>query len=374
MQAVPRRRPYPWHTCGHWMACGSSPFLLSSFITPCRATPRWARSPLRVQWRQCLLRPVGIPDRRHPARCEGVFGDSAGTRLWTFYIRRALRIFPLYYMTLLLLLVLEWAGVTLIGGKSYFVWNITYLANFKMYWDRATPGVLSHFWTLCVEEQFYLVAPLVLLTISFRKVCLGFIALWIGCVIARVLLFNDSFSYLLSPLQFESMTVGIAAAALQRDGTFLGITRARAMQIAGACAIAVVPVFTLEHFPWKIAQVFSAAVSSWVFAVAVAGLILLLWNSEYPRLTRVLSTRPWPYLGKISYGLYVFHFPCQLLCYVWFGSIMSHGTAIPALVMTVALAAASWHFVERPINDLKRYFPYRQEQPTVRHEIPTTGT
>jgi peptidoglycan/LPS O-acetylase OafA/YrhL len=67
---------------------------------------------------------------------------------------------------------------------------------------------------------------------------------------------------------------------------------------------------------------------------------------------------PLPYLGKISYGLYVFHFPCLLLAYVWFSPFIAHGTAIPGLLMTVGASMLSWHFFEKPMNAQKKGFSY----------------
>jgi peptidoglycan/LPS O-acetylase OafA/YrhL len=96
---------------------------------------------------------------------------------------------------------------------------------------------------------------------------------------------------------------------------------------------------------------------NFIFSTAVAGLILLLWNTKQSRLARFLVSPPFPYLGKISYGLYVFHLPCLVLASVWF-AFMPHGSALPAFAMTVGLSALSWRVLEHPINNLKRYFPY----------------
>jgi peptidoglycan/LPS O-acetylase OafA/YrhL len=284
------------------------------------------------------------------------------TRLKTFYIRRALRIFPLYYMVLLVLLALPLVGITAIGGREFFFWNAAYLTNIKMYFDGGSGGMggLSHFWSLSVEEHFYLISPLLMLTVPTRTLSVGFVGLWVACAVARLVagLRGDGELYLLSPLQFDCMTLGIAAAMIQARGEFLGVDSSRAMTIAKRCGLAILPLFALRHVPWSWAQIAGATLEHWVFAAAVAGFVLSVWQSGNTRISRFLSIAPLPYLGKISYALYVFHLPCLVLAYVWFSPYLNHGTAIPALAMTVLLSMVSWRWFEGPINDQKRRFPY----------------
>jgi peptidoglycan/LPS O-acetylase OafA/YrhL len=118
----------------------------------------------------------------------------------------------------------------------------------------------------------------------------------------------------------------------------------------------VVPVFALERSGHIALSIFGKATSQWVFAIAIGGLVLTLWNSKSFILSRWLSMGPLPYLGKISYGLYLFHFPCLLLTYVWLSPFMAHGTAIPGLFMTLGISMLSWHFFDGPINAQRRRF------------------
>lgn len=285
---------------------------------------------------------------------------SIGQRLRTFYARRALRIFPLYYMVLLVLLVLPSLGLTVLGGREVFFWNATYLTNIYWYVTGAGPGGLSHFWTLAVEEHFYMIAPLVLLNAPIAGLSRGLVGLWLACSVIRAWLTarGDNLAFLLSPLQFDCMTVGIAAALLQTHGKFLSFDRAKANKLALVCAVLSPLLLGLRLVPHTSTRLVGAAFEQWVFAVAVAGLVLMLWNGKWPVLTRLLALKPLSYLGKISYGLYVFHLPCLVLAAFWFGPYMQHGTAVPALLLTIGLSMLSWHLFESPINDLKRYFPY----------------
>jgi peptidoglycan/LPS O-acetylase OafA/YrhL len=223
-------------------------------------------------------------------------------------------------------------------------------------------GVLSHFWSLAVEEHYYLLAPLVIFLVPMRGLAWSFVTCWIGVAIARILfaLSGDEIAFVLSPMQFDCMTVGMAAAMIQHRIDFLGVDYRGAIAIAKLMGFLVVPVFALERSGPIVLSLFGKATSQWVFAVAVAGLVLTLWNSKSPVLSRWLSMGPLPYLGKISYGLYVFHFPCLLLAYVWLSPLMAHGTAIPGLFMTLVISMLSWHFFEGPINAQRKRFSSAQ--------------
>lgn len=283
-----------------------------------------------------------------------------GHRLKTFYIRRFLRIFPLYYMALFLFWLLPAFGVHALGGRQFLLWNALYLSNVKMYLDHQMMGGLSHLWSLAVEEHFYLIAPLLVLTFTIRRLNTLFIATWIVCAGFRVIfaLYHDSFGDKLSPFQFDCLTVGMAAAMIEAEGSFVGLTRARAMQVGGWCAVALVATFAIGRMHFAGAALVDRCASQWLLSVAVAGLLLFLWNASATPLARFFSWGPIAYLGKISYGLYIFHLPCLVLAAALLAHYTRHGTALPALAATIALSMLSWHLYESPINNLKRFFPY----------------
>ena len=101
--------------------------------------------------------------------------------------------------------------------------------------------------------------------------------------------------------------------------------------------------------------------STMLLAVGFSGIVLGLWRSNNRWLVGALSIRLLAYLGKISYGLYVYHFfaiysASALVKSGLPGLWRVHGPL--AFGITVALAALSWRFLESPINSLKKRFPY----------------
>ncbi len=100
-------------------------------------------------------------------RCRQLVDSGEQTMLFTarqFYLRRALRIFPLYYAVVMVLLVF---GVQ--GAHDYIWWLLTYTLNFGKGFVGSSAYPLNHFWTLGVEEQFYLAWPCIVLVLTPRQ-------------------------------------------------------------------------------------------------------------------------------------------------------------------------------------------------------------
>lgn len=280
-----------------------------------------------------------------------------GGRLRSFYARRSLRIFPIYYLTLLVLLTIEFAGIASVGGSDLLPWNLTYTTNIKMFLDGEVTGGLSHLWTLSVEEQFYLLVPLLMLWTSTRVVSWVCVAGVVLASVGRVAfqLQGVEFGWVLSPMQFDCMFIGIAGAILLAEGHFLGLDRQRLQRVVQVAAVVAVPVFVCWQFSGRRARIVGAALDNPVLSLVVAGLIVGLWTSSFPRIAAALSSWPLPYLGRISYALYLFHLPVLVLCSAEFDFVTS-GVAVPAFGLTVLLAMLSWRYVEAPMNRRKSHF------------------
>lgn len=291
--------------------------------------------------------------------------EAGGGRFWMlrqFYVRRFLRIIPLYYMVILV----GWM-IQLPGFSETLGWNLLYSTNFYIVRNGGWIEAASHLWTLSVEEQFYLVWPWIVLFLPNRWLLPTFFSVAIFAIAYRVI-FIGWFGPWMSVTPFASFDCFGA-------GALLAIAQRR--EIAGdpqlrriLCTIGLwlgAPLLVLAlswHFPPR-----SVADRIGIMNVAMPLLCMPLIYRAAEGFTGIpgmlLTRRPLLYIGKISYGIYIYHVPVKWLINLngsaWLNRLPR---AIPQaavfLIVTVAVAAISWHFFELPINRLKRLFPYRE--------------
>lgn len=283
---------------------------------------------------------------------------SVGRSLKIFYARRFLRIFPIYYLTILVL----WLSGEPRVRKAIW-WCLTYTVNFYFMREPDHESI-GHLWTLAIEEQYYLVYPLVVLlcTVSQRRH-----ALWIMCgaaLASRVLLHatgvsaEDNKYFTLSC--FDSFAMGGMLAHLE---AVRGKDRIQAFfrrPAAGAATLAIVALFGVlglalgDEGSMRVVWFRSVISLASLYVIGVA-LVENRW------LALLLGNRPIVYVGKISYGIYVYHMYAgrlldafspawRALSYPW---ILTFTFATTMIVST-----ASWFLFEKPINELKRHFKY----------------
>jgi peptidoglycan/LPS O-acetylase OafA/YrhL len=294
------------------------------------------------------------------ARSEAAFQPA--TALKSFYIRRALRIFPAYFAVL---------GFVWLAGlepsKRVLAWHAAYLSNFwyalRGEWD---PWELGHTWSLSIEEQFYLVWPLVVLLAPRRylaKICVGVIVLslayrfywpvtWPGSIVRD----------LLPPASMDALAIGALLAVFRSNGADWPRWVRLAWLPLLAASLTLVwfgPDPTTEFEDW------ARWVTREVIVLLPLVMIVDLCSSGISgHGGRLLESRPLTAVGRISYGIYLYH-PIVLALVVaaqtWIPVNVSEqglGRFVVATSATLAVAALSFVFFENPINALKRYFPY----------------
>jgi peptidoglycan/LPS O-acetylase OafA/YrhL len=277
-------------------------------------------------------------------------------KLRTFYARRALRILPVFWV----FLVVTWFVFREV--RAELPWNATYATNVALLLGKHLR--LVHLWSLCVEEHFYLLAPLAILLLRpSHLIALGLALVAIG-VVSRAVIFGwglNSYSSFFSPFCFDALAVGVGAAAWDLRG--LPAERLRRLGI-GAFLVHAASLAIRHH--WPKSHVARAGISLEYLACAVwtSVLVLHLWQRRAPVFARVLGWRPAVYVGRISYAVYLFHSPALWLLYPL--TRHRHGTYLWAgtsLAVTVAAASVSWWVIERPIGGLKRWFAYADVGP-----------
>lgn len=290
-----------------------------------------------------------------------------------FYIRRVCRIFPLYYLMFVSFgIAVTWQVGTREPNFSWLHWLFvdplslwsyaTYSQNFSMA-DSGSwgPNWMGVTWSLAVEEQFYIVLPLVVrfvpLALLPRLLCI----LVVVAPIFRTALFflhphGGLAGYVLLPARWDALFVGVLGAWAMQQRTTVQVLRRSILVIRSVVVAASLVVLSLLATSQSIGSLGMSAGGHTVIAVLSLGLILLVLISEGGR-TQTLFRQPWlVWLGTVSYGIYLFHQP---LSGFFHGTLRGQAPQIAgasdatvtllALCSTLLLAGLSWRFFERPI-------------------------
>ena len=282
-----------------------------------------------------------------------------------FYVRRALRIFPAFYLTLALV---WWADV--VPVRDTLAWHIAYLSNVQIFLTQTWPGSISHLWSLAVEEQFYLVWPWLIVFAPRRWLVPAVIAAVVSAPLFWWWLASDGYREtllaVLMPGCLDSLGVGALLA--------LGVVPARpSFSLATLAATGgLIALLVAEGSGWPL-PLFLVAIRQTLQAVVFAWLVLRAAEGFGGVTGRVLSAAPVVYIGRISYGIYLAHgFAGDMLAGVGINSraLPEPWRFVILVGLTVGVAALSWHFLEGPINTLKTRFPYA---PATRSAVPARG-
>jgi peptidoglycan/LPS O-acetylase OafA/YrhL len=243
---------------------------------------------------------------------------SKGSRDYfaSFFARRALRIFPLYYSALLAAFVL-WP---LLGGQprvlaedsSWGLWF--YLSNWTGPLGLGGES-LPHFWSLAVEEQFYLFWPLVVLRLGARRLLQTCLALAVLSGALREVMVLAAVSpeviYSITPCRLDALALGAALAAwIEQPGALQRLQASGNRCLHLAMLVTLVGLFATHAFPrtTPIGQTLGYALLSIIFTLALAAAVAGEGASP-SRWARWLRFAPLRLCGKYSYGMYVLHKP-----------------------------------------------------------------
>lgn len=290
-------------------------------------------------------------------RSEMERGQALGFTVRNFYIRRALRIFPLYYGLVLSALIFNYGNI-----RDIALYHLAFLSNIKFALMNKW-GALTPFWSLAVEEQFYLFWPWVILltpAIYLRKIIISLILSSIVYRVVGVVLEWNRFiiDYQLISCM-DALCLGALLAELNySDGWNFIKTRMFSVLFSGTGILLMYIIFSNDMFrtehPFRL--VLLSLASSMVFFVV----IMHAAKGISGKIGGLIQSKPMSYIGKISYGLYVLHVFTPLLSQVL-------GISPPLNIflkftiystVTICMATFSWYLFERPINNFKRHFPY----------------
>ena len=304
------------------------------------------------------------------------YRKTGSLNLYNFYIRRARRLLPAVYFMITVGLVVMVLFNEVLLRKSHLdaIFGYIYSSNWwyifhKLdYFDSfGAQSPFKHLWSLAIEEQFYMIFPLLFLLINRKKkskdgtyklnknflyVVLGLILV---SLIAHILLFdinNISRIYFGTDTRAFSLLVGVVGAILYpMEKLHAKVTSQQNIMYSVVSLVSIATLITV--------MIYTSEYNTWLYRggfllVAILGLIVIISSGkQHTLMSRLLSFKPVVFIGKISYSLYLWHFPILVLT----TPVSEIGNpniifVILRVILTFVLASASYVFVETPIRKL----------------------
>jgi peptidoglycan/LPS O-acetylase OafA/YrhL len=290
--------------------------------------------------------------------------QTGGIALSSFWVRRARRLFPAL-LSLMPAIALYGRFIAkpdeLAGLRADALATLGYVANWrtifshKSYWELfQSPSPLEHTWSLSIEEQFYVVWPLVVVALlrqSTRRAVLAVALVLIAASITATLVLFDpahtSRVYLGTDTRAAGILAGAALATLKPQESTFSARAVRVMDVLGVVAL-----IGLGAAWWKLTGESVLLYHGGLWGTEVLALVLVVCAMLGRRtlVGRALSWPPLTLLGTISYGVYLWHWPVNVVLTP--GRIHARGAGLHAIqfAITLAIASVSYRFLERPIR------------------------
>jgi peptidoglycan/LPS O-acetylase OafA/YrhL len=277
----------------------------------------------------------------------------------TFYARRSLRIFPVYYVLLFALVLFNVAS-----ARQSFFWHLFYGSNFYFWLLGKFEGSLSHFWTLAVEEQFYLLWPAVILLVPRRYLQPIFLLGITGAALFRFLITTpqNPLAHLLMPGSLDSFCIGglLAYGRQPSSDWYKWYKRKRSYFLL----YALLSLVFVQTGLFRSLGLRTTAAFSFLFMSIAFGILIdrVADNVRSKPLQFFLDNPGVLYLGKVSYGVYLFHNFIPYFYHLYFPPVLQ--TLSPYIIqlsrflLLMTVASLSWFLLEKPLLRLKDRFVY----------------
>jgi peptidoglycan/LPS O-acetylase OafA/YrhL len=304
--------------------------------------------------------------------------STKGNLIKNFFIRRSLRIFPIYYLTITILFVFSDSTGTDI--KNSFPFFFTYTANLYFFNRDEWDGMLSHLWSLSVEEQFYLVWPWLILFIKRNYI--------LATILTFILI------GLLTHIYFEFLSQAVIPSIFTLscfDGLGLGALMAWIVIYKRSMLEKFYPILLIVALicvGLQIERVFggglyilpSRTLTS-LCTIWLISWIILFGDTKKSFINSILNQKYLVFTGKISYGIYLYHLIIPYYTNHYLTSINSHFpiyifkynfylVIAENFIIVLLISFISWNFIEFPILKLKKYFEYQDNPHPVLSPVP----
>lgn len=308
----------------------------------------------------------------------GILLDSRESNRYykTFYIRRAYRILPVYLVVITIYWLVSWISVSVAAGNS--IPFFAYAAFVQNFWMASMGGfgaaALAVTWSLAIEEQFYLVAPLVVRRLNVRKLTIVLALIVVIAPLSRAIFLSPHVNclgaYVLMPCRADALCLGMLCAIAKRNQKIWDFVVRRRRYIfysflvflGGAASLAV------AKLPFCSGIMITVGFSILGFLYAT---LLLLSMIGPTWLIRLLERSTLRGLGKISYAVYLFHLPFIIECRTFLAFQLHHfgfagdlraealvPGAVLGIVLAIAAAMISYAVFEGPILRLGHRYEY----------------
>lgn len=263
-----------------------------------------------------------------------------------FYIRRFLRLTPIYYATLLLAALINFPEI-----RGTLIWHITYMSNIDFALNDTVRGHIAHLWSLSVEEQFYFLWPfpmLFLTTNNAVKLIIFLIPIvWLYRCLFPIFVSSEIAMWVLLPYSMDALLIGALVAILFSNHN-LRATNSKFLLLT-----------VISAFYWLVEKggaipnfLQSLGIGLTSISVVFAWIIVFACDTENDYFDIILMNPMLLHIGKISYAIYLFHlfiWGGVIKILQWFGFYQLGIAVALATSMTVLLATLSWTYFEQPI-------------------------
>lgn len=282
--------------------------------------------------------------------------DTGRISLGRFFLRRIRRLAPAYYVMVFATFIAGWfillpfefreLGKEILAATVYLS-NVYFWMGTGYFDALAGERTLLHTWSLAVEEQFYLVFPVLLILLAGVRKLIPWLLIGLGIVslIACIAVTSTSqaTAFYLFPFRAWELLAGVLLAIFGRERNFTWQIHASVSWVGLAILLATIVLLEEGHgFP-----------GAWAL-LPVIGTVMMIANGQHQNLiNRMLCSWPFLFFGAISYSLYLWHWPIAVLARYYFDSEIGTQLAVILMIVSVALAWASLHLVENPVRKNK---------------------
>jgi peptidoglycan/LPS O-acetylase OafA/YrhL len=287
---------------------------------------------------------------------------NKGKIIKSFFVRRFLRIFPVYYLTIIILVIACYPFT-----ENSLIWHLFYMSNILTFTTQSWNN-FSHTWSLAVEEQFYLIWPWFIIFIKDKYIkYVLLIAILIGVIttVYTMVIQHNWAGFVLMPSCMQAFGLGGLYAYLQINGK----TKSYSKFIFFALPIALLLHFYLSFSPEKSSDygfcflTINSIISIWLIDRVINN--KSVWINNF-----ILENRFLNKIGQISYGIYLFHFVFGFFYDMLIKALFSQKADLEItlldwknayfikLVLLILVSLISFHMFEKPILKLKERFNY----------------